>query len=424
MTEAKKAVARKDISKEYQWQVEKLYTDEALWEADLNTARDLLGKAKDFQGHLADSVLIFLDFLSYQEDLSRLLDKAYLYAAMKKDEDNSVAHYQDMKDRVMGLVVEAESVLSFFQPEVLAMPQYRLGEYLQNPKIDIYRKFLLDITRQRPHTLSMEEERILSMTGEMAASFQTIYGMLCNVDMEFPMIINDAGQEEQLTHGNYIRLMESPQREVRKNAYNALYAAYGKENNTIASIYNSSVKKDAFYARVHKYDSALAASLFADNVPIAVYDKLIGCVRNHLPLLWEYLDLRKELLNLDQLAMYDVYVPLFNKGERQYNYQEAKETILKGLAPLGDEYLQKVAQGLDSGWVDVYENIGKTPGAYSTGIYGSDPYILMNFQGNLNSVFTLAHEMGHSMHTYYSNTKQPYIYTGYRIFVAEVASTV
>lgn len=419
-----KVKARHEIDPQYQWDTAKIYSQESLWEQDLDKIRALLPQAAEFQGRLGEGAEIFLDFLNYQEELSRLADKAYLYASMKKDEDNTQSRYQDMKDRVLGLLVEAQSALAFFEPELLALPPEQVEEYLQNPQITVYEKYLGDILRLRPHTLSKEEEKLLSLSGEMAASFDNIYSMLCHADMEFPLITNEEGEEERLTHGNYIRFLESGQRDVRKQAYYALYDTYGRQINTLAAIYASSVKKDTYYARVRNYTSALAASLFADNVPPAVYEKLIIAVHENLPLFWRYLKLRKRVMQLDELKMYDVYMPLFASGERRYSYEEAAELVKAGLSPLGEEYVGIIAKGLESGWVDVYENTGKTPGAYSSGVYGTDPYILLNFQGNLNSVFTLAHELGHSLHSYYSHQHQPYIYAYYKIFVAEVASTV
>ncbi len=415
---------RSQIESKYKWNTSKLYNDESLWERDFIKIKELLPKAESFKGRLGDDAKILLGFFAYGEELSRLIDKAYLYAAMKKDEDNNNSRYQDMKDRILGLAVEAQSSLAYFEPEILSLPRERISEYLRNPMISLYAKHLEDILRLRPHTLSQNEERLLSLSGEIAASFDNIYAMVCNADMKFPEIVNDKGEKEPLTHGNYIRFLENKNRETRRRAYNALYNTYGEQLNSLAAIYASSVKKDAYYARVRNYDSALSASLFADNVPIAVYEKLLIAVREGLPLFWRYLKLRKKVLNLDELKMYDVYVPLFSEEDKSYSYEEAKKIVLEGLKPLGEEYLQIAGWGLESGWVDVYENQGKTPGAYSSGVYGTDPYILLNYQGNLNSVFTLGHELGHSMHTYFSCREQPYIYSSYKIFVAEVASTV
>jgi len=424
MNEATKTPQRADIDQKYKWKVADIYPDEALWEADCEKMRELLKKSVNFQGHLGDDVEVFYNFLSYQEELGQILDKAYTYASMKKDEDNTVSRYQSMKDRIQGLAVQAGSALAFAQPEILSIEEDKMEQYLKDERVALYRKYIKDITRLRPYTLSTSEERILAMSGEMGASFGNIFSMLNNADMKFPLITNEDGVKEELSHGNYIRFMESKNRQVRQDAFLALYDTYGKSRNTLASLFSSSVKKDVFYANCRNYQGALQASLYEDNVETEVYDNLISTVREYLPLFWRYLDLRRRILGLDELHMYDIYVPLCPQGGGKYTYEQAKEIVRAGLAPLGEEYGRIAGEGLEGGWVDVYENIGKTSGAYSSGAYGTAPYILMNFQGNLNSVFTLAHELGHSMHSYFSWMRQPYIYSYYKIFVAEVASTV
>ena len=424
MIDKKNPLARKDVPKEYKWRIEKIYEDESLWQKDCQEIRDLLPEGEKYKGHLADGVKLFLGFLHFQEKLSQMIDKAYLYASMKKDEDNTVSRYQAMKEEITGLSVEAQSVLSFFEPELLAMPDEILADYLKNKEISLYAKYISDITRMREHTLDIQGERLLAMAGEMGGAFSGIFSMLDNADLQFPMIKDEEGAEVRLTHGNFINFMESTNREVRKGAFTALYQTYGKNINTLAAIYAGSVKKDAFYAKAHKYDGTLAASLDQDNVPPTVYNKLISTVREHVPIFERYLALKKKLLKVEELHIYDIYTPLFGESKREYDYGEAVEIVKKGLAPLGGEYGEIADLGLKSGWVDIYENTGKTSGAYSSGIFGMEPYILMNYQGNLNSVFTLAHELGHSMHSYFSWKNQPYVYAYYRIFVAEVASTV
>ena len=415
---------RREIPKEYQWDLSDLYPDDLSWETDLIELRGLLPKAQEYQGRLGESVVVLLEFLRYEERLSRLLDKVYTYASMKEDEDNRLSNYQSMKDQAQGLAVEAEAALSFFQPELLAIPESQLALYLQNAQLAPYARAIAEITRQRPYTLSKNEERILAYSGEIAASPKQIFQMLNNADLDFPFTPNDQGQTEKLSHSRYIQRMESPNREVRKAAFQALYQTYGKNRNTFAATLSSAVKKNIFYARVRNYESALSASLFADEIPIPVYDRLISTVRSSLPLFFRYLQLRRRLLQLDRLHMYDIFAPLFGQPQEIYSYEDAQKIILLALAPLGSEYVSLVEQGLSQGWVDVYENQGKTPGAYSGGAYDSKPYILLNYKNNLNSVFTLAHELGHSLHSYLSRRQQPYIYSDYSIFVAEVASTV
>jgi len=267
-------------------------------------------------------------------------------------------------------------------------------------------------------------EKLLAESSEMAAAFDNIYGMLADADLQFPLVNNEQGEREQLSHGNYIRFLQSKERRLREEAFTAMYETFGSFANTIAATFAASVKKDAFYAKARHYDSSLAAELFGDHVPLSVYHQLIQTVRRHLPLFHRYLRLRGRMLKLPQLHMYDVYVPLLPEREETYSYEQAKAIVLEALAPLGREYTDVLAAGLNSGWVDVYENKGKTSGAYSSGVYGTAPYILMNYQDNLNGLTTLAHEAGHSMHSYFTWRKQPYVYGNYRIFVAEVASTV
>ncbi len=424
MSQPKIILKRNQLAAEDKWKVEKIYADEKIWQADFEKAQQLLEKAAPFNGTLSDGADQFFSFLHYEEELSLLVDRLYLYASMRSDEDKNEPLFQSLKERIQSLAVEASSLLSFFSPQLLAIRQELLEAYLQDSRIAPYRKMIEDITRLRPHTLKEEEERILAMTGEMAVSYKTIFTMLNTADIDFPTITNSEGEEEQLSHGKYIRFLESSDRRVRKEAFDKHYATYEKKKNTFAALYGSSVKKNVFYARARNYADSRSASLFVDDVPVSVYDNLIETVHQNLPLYWQYLEDRRKLLAVDELHLYDVYAPLFADFEKEYDYNQAKEMMLAGLAPLGEDYGRIVAQGLAQGWVDVYENVGKTPGAYSTGTYDTEPYILMNYQANLNSVFTLAHEMGHSMHSYFSAKAQPYVYSSYSIFVAEVASTV
>lgn len=408
----------------YQWRVSDIYADEANWQADVERVKTLTDQAAAYQGRLGQGPLLLLEYLHCQDQLSMLLNRVYLYAAMKRDEDNRVARYQAMRDTAEGLAVAVTAKLSFFEPELLALPDELLGSYLQNAEIALYQKYIDDILRLAPHTLAPSEEKLLAESGEMAAAFDNIYGMLCDADLQFPEIANEQGQMERLSHGNYIRFLQSKEQRLRKDAFFAMYGTYGSFANTISATFAASLKKDSFYAKAKNYDSALAASLFGDNVPIGVYQQLIKTVRRHLPLYHRYLQLRRRMLKLDELHLYDVYVPLLPDLQVEYTYPQAVNTVLAALAPLGPEYIGILAGGLKNGWVDVYENQGKTSGAYSSGVYGTAPYILMNYQDNLNGVFTLAHETGHSMHSYFTWQNQPFIYGSYRIFVAEVASTV
>ncbi len=415
---------RSAAAKETCWSVENVYADTALWEQDLALIRPLLEKAALYDGHLAEGWELFRDCLLWQEELGRKLEKLYVYAAMKRDEDNGNSLYQGLYQRIESLYVEASAKLAFFAPQVLALPEETMDAYLREPALQLYTRMIQDIRREKPHMRNEAEEKLLAASGEIASSFDNIYSMLCDADMTFPVIENEQGEKEQLSHGNYVRFLRSRDRRVRKDAFDGLYATYRALGNTLAANYVASVKKDNFYAAAHHYDSALAASLFGDNVPEEVYRNLITTVRKHQGAVADYLRLRKSLLGVDQLHLYDVYVPLFPELKQEFHWEKAKEIVLDALAPLGEQYVRDFRAGLDARWVDVYENKGKCSGAYSGGAYDTAPYILMNFQNDLNSVFTLAHEGGHSMHSYYTRKNQPYVYGDYRIFVAEVASTV
>ena len=421
---ADKILTRDQIEDQYKWRIDRIYADREAWQADLDKAKSMLSQVSSYQGHLSDNPELFLKFLQWQEQLSQIIEKVYVYAAMRRDEDNANPEAQAMRSAAETVAVEASSLLAFFSPEVLAMDENLLNAFLEKPELQLYRRFINDITRMKPHTLSPEQEALLAGTGEMAGSFDTIYSMLADADMEFPDVKDKDGNAHSLSSGSYIPMLRSADRVLRRNAYEALYDTYGKFANTIGATLSASVKADNFYARTRCYESALAASLDGDNVPLDVYHQLIATVRGYLPVFYEYLDVRRERLGLDRLAMYDLYVPLYPELPLNFSWEQAKDMVIKALLPLGEDYTKELAEGINNGWVDVYESKGKSSGAYSSGVYGTDPYILLNYQDDLNSVFTLAHEGGHSMHSLYSRRHQPYIYSDYRIFVAEVASTV
>ncbi|HHW61224.1 MAG TPA: oligoendopeptidase F, partial [Syntrophomonadaceae bacterium] len=330
-----------------------------------------------------------------------------------------------MCDRVESLAVQLASCTAFIVPEILSIPEENLQAFMdENSELQVYRHFIDELLRQRPHILSPEEEKLLAMVADVSMASGNIFTMLNNADIKFPAIRDEEGREIELTKGRYGTFMESHDRRVRKDAFEALYSSYGKVINTLGATLNASIKTDIFYARARKYPSAIEASLDQDNVPLAVYDRLIESVHAYLTHMYRYMELRKRLLGLDELHMYDIYVPLVPDYKVNILYEEAKKKVLEALEPLGPEYLSQMKNGLEDGWIDVYENEGKTSGAFSWGTYDTKPYILMNYDNRLDDLFTLAHEMGHSMHSYYSNQQQPYVYSQYSIFVAEVASTV
>lgn len=425
MNKSKTLPKRNEVPAEFKWRLEDMYASDSDWEKDVQTVKQLAERIATQKGKLGSSGQQLLETLRLQDELLKTLDQVYVYARMRRDEDNTNSTYQALTDRATTLSTQVYGAISYIQPEILGIPQEELEKWLKEvPGLEHYRILLEEITRFKPHTLSAEEEAIMANVSELASAPSKIYGMLNNADIKFPMITDENGEEVELTKSRYVQFMESKDRRVRREAFEALYATYGKHRNTIAASLTSAVKADVFYARTRKYPSAIYAALFADNVDLSVYDNLISTIREHLPLMHRYIALRKKMLAVDELHMYDLYVPIVPEVDMKIPYEQAVETIKEALKPLGDEYGSVLAEGFSNGWVDVYENEGKTSGAYSWGAYTSHPYVLMNYQDNVNNMFTLAHEMGHALHSYYSHKEQPYTYSDYKIFVAEVASTL
>ena len=361
----------------------------------------------------------------WMDEVGQSIGEIYTYARMRRDEDNRNPNYQALTDRAGALSVKAGSALAFVVPEILALPEGKLQQFRdENKAMALYDHALEDILRKREHVLTPEEEKLLAEMGEIAEGPSTIFGMANNADLKFPSIKNEKGEEVELTKGNYIQFMESEDRRVRQEAFETFYATYQKQINTWAAILTANIKGDVFFAKARRYPSAIEASLDDDKVPLTVYDSLIDTVREFLPEMHRYVKLRKKALGLDELHMYDIYVPMVSEVKMKIPYQEAVDMCREGLKPLGEEYGKVLEKGFTSHWIDVYENQGKTSGAYSWGTYRSHPYVLLNHQDTLDSMFTIAHEMGHALHTYFSNRTQPHIYAGYKIFVAEVASTL
>lgn len=417
--------ARTEIPDKYKWRLEDIYAGDDQWEQDFRKVEEMTGQVEAYRGKLGESARSLLEAFRAREKINELNEKVYTYARMRRDEDNTNAVYQALSDRAESLSARVQTAVSYFVPEILELPAETLERFIQEePGLELYRFALEEIRRQKPHTLSAVEEQIIARAEEVTQAAANIFRMINNADITFPPVKDEEGKEVEVTHGRYIQLMESSDRRVRRDAFASLYSSYRKLINTLAATLGSSVKKDVFYARVRRHPSALQASLFADNIPVEVYENLIQTVRKNLPLMYRYIRLRKKMLGLDELHMYDLYTPLVKDIKWDIPYPKAVEMIREGLAPLGDSYVETMVRGINSGWVDVYENKGKTSGAYSWGPYGVHPYVLLNYQDNLNNVLTLAHEMGHAMHSYYSYKEQPYIYAHYKIFTAEVASTV
>lgn len=423
--EQAKLKSRSEIPGDYKWRLEDIFPSDQAWEDEFKRAEKLLERAVEFQEHLGDSAEILLACFEWMDEIGQSIGEIYTYARMRRDEDNREARYQALTDRAGSLSVRIGSALAFVVPEILALPEGKLKEFSkENSRMKLYDHALGDILRKREHVLSPAEEKLLAQMGEIADAPSTIFGMANNADIKFPTIKNEHGVEVELTKGNFIQFMESENRGVRQEAFETLYGTYQKQINTWAAILNSSIKGDVFFAKARQYPSAIESSLDDDKVPLTVYNSLIDTVREFLPEMHRYVKLRKKALGLDELHMYDIYVPIVSEVKMKITYQEAVQMCLEGLNPLGPEYQKVLEEGFNSHWIDVYENQGKTSGAYSWGTYNSHPYVLLNHQDTLDSMFTIAHEMGHSLHTYFSNRIQPHIYAGYKIFVAEVASTL
>ena len=414
---------RNELDKKYTWKVEDIYPSDEAWKKELESATDI-SRLENFQGKLADSAKMLFDCLALYHEISCVVDRLYVYATMKFHEDSTNSFYQSMSNQAELLLIEYSAKTSFLIPEIVEIPEKKLEEFLNEEKgLELYQHFLENVNRQKMHTLSKKEEELLAKTAELANAPQTIFTMLNDADMRFPNIKDENGKEVQLTKGRYTTFLESQNREVRKEAFEALYDTYLKQKNTLAAAYYASVKGDVFYASARNYKSALEAALEDDKIPVSVYDTLIETVHESIPLLHRYVSLRKKLLGVDELHMYDLYVPVVSQVQKEISYEEAKETVQKALSVMGDDYVNALKKGFDGGWIDVYENEGKRSGAYSWGTYSAHPYVLLNHNNTINSMFTVAHEMGHALHSYFTWQKQPYVYSGHKIFVAEVAST-
>ena len=416
---------RTEIPEKDKWNIEKMYPDNASAEADLNASVKAAEEYGKYRGRLSESASVLADALTESDRLEQKLERAFVYARMKLDEDNRIPQQQELYSKAASAISQVSSLTSFVVPELIRIPEDQLNGFIsEEPRLQPYRHLLESAMRQRDHVLSPEEENILAQLGEALSAPDQIFTMLNDADMKFGEVTDEEGKKTELTHGNYITFMRSQNREVRKDAYTHCYEAYKGLINTISANYSASVKTDVISARLRHYPSARAAALSGGKIPESVYDNLIDSVRETLPKMHEYAALRKKLLGVDELKMCDIYVPLVNLPKKTVSFQQAVEIGKEGLAPLGDAYLQQFQKGIDSRWIDVYENEGKTSGAYSFGSYDSDPYVLMNFDSTLDDVFTLVHEMGHSMNSWLTRRTQPYTYGGHSIFTAEVASTV
>lgn len=415
---------RSEVREEDTWNVKDMYESVEDWEKELTAIRTIVDKVAEYEGKVMESAGSLLAVLSGLAEAGEKLGLAFNYAERLFDEDQTNTAHQAMNAKAYSAYAEMESRVAFVDPEIIAAPQELLERYYEESDgLPLYRKQIEEIRRRKAHCLSAEMEKLLAMTAEMSQTPADAFSILSNADLVLPEIVDENGEKVRLTSGRYGQFIQSADRRVRKDAFEAMYSTYKQFLNTFASLYNGNVKQQIFQAKARKYASTLEAAVDANHVSPDVYQNLIETVSQNLDKMHRYVSLRKKCLGTEDLHMYDIYTPMIPDMAKTISFEEAKETVLKALAPLGEDYVAKVKEGFENRWIDVYENQGKRSGAYSAGAYGCHPYVLLNYNGTLDDVFTLAHEMGHAMHSYYSNETQPYIYAEYKIFVAEVAST-
>ena len=414
---------RSEIPQQYKWKMEDLYATNEAWEVDFVKLQKGIEEVKQFEGTLAQSAENLLKMQETCDTLGELMENVFVYANQRMHEDTSDGYYQGLAARAQMLMVQLSEATAYVEPEILNIPEETFKEMMKLEGLQKYETYFGRLLKKKEHILSKEMEELLAGAAEVGEGPRDTFMMFNNADLKFPVITGEDGELEEITHGKYIKLLESQNREVRKAAFTGMYETYGKFKNTLAATYRANVKQAGFFAKARKYESSLSAALAGSAIPTEVYDSLIESVHAHLPALHEYVKVRKEKLGVDELHMYDLYVPMVGEADKKIPYEEAKEIVLEGLAPLGEDYQELLKKGFTEGWIDVYENEGKRSGAYSWGAYGTHPYVLLNYSDTLNNVFTLAHEMGHALHSYHSDEAQDFIYAGYKIFVAEVAST-
>ena len=414
---------RNEINEKDTWDLSTIFETDQKWEEELALLTEDTKQAASLEGHLLDSAESLLDITERYLELSRRLEKLYVYAHMKNDQDTRVAKYQEYYAKAMTLYSQLDQVFSFYEPEFMAITEEQYQNFLaEEPKLQPYKHFFDKLLQNKEHVLSQREEELLAGAGEIFGAASETFAILDNADIVFPFVKDEDGNEVQLSHGVYMRLVESKNREVRRGAYEALYSTYEQYQHTYAKTLQTNVKVQNYRAKVRNYKSAREAALAANFVPESVYDNLVSAVRKHLPLLHRYLALRSKILGIQDLKMYDVYTPL-SSVEYSFTYEEALKKAEEALAVLGEDYLSRVKRAFNERWIDVYENQGKRSGAYSGGSYDTNAFMLLNWQDNLDNLFTLVHETGHSMHSSYTRETQPYVYGDYSIFLAEIAST-
>lgn len=424
MSRTKMLIPRSAQKVEDTWDLSSLFPNDASWETAFAEWERRIEEYDRFRGKLAEGPEIIAHCLRFDLDMDRQGERLGTYAFLKTAEDLSNSEYQRMRGRFLNVASRVAQAASFIRPELLAIPPEKMEQYLRHESLRPYDVYLRRILRWRPHTLSSAEERLLAMQTEMADTPSHVFHQLNNADLRFGVLENEKGQKIELTHSTFMTFLQSPSRKVRSRAFQTFYEKYLEHQNTLAATLAGSMQKDVYYARVRNFGSSREAALFAENIPVTVYDQLIATVRKYLPVLYRYYELRRKKLRLKRLSVYDTYVPLVKDVKVKRSWDEAVSLVLEALKPLGAEYVEILRRGFESRWCDKYENRGKQSGAFSAGTYDGNPYILMNYQEDVfDHVFTLAHEAGHSMHSYYSAHHQPYHLYQYTIFVAEVAST-
>lgn len=415
---------REEIPAEFQWDLESIFATKSDWEREFAQVSERMGALRKYQGRLTESPETLYDAIQEMLSVQERLDRLEVYASHRHDEDTANPEFQELQEKISSLYTKFAATTAYVEPEILAADRSSLQKYVESEeRLKLYAHYIDNIFRKQEHTLSESEEKMLSEISEINQNASKIYSMFLNADMKHKSIKDENGNEVQLTNGNYFPLMESSDRRVRKDAFEAYYDTYRSYKNTLATALAGEVKKNVTMASIRKFPSARAAALFQDNIPEAVYDQLIESVHANMDKMYRYMALRKKTLGLKEMHMYDLSTPMIAGAEKNVPYDEAVQMILEALKPMGEEYISVLKRGFEDRWVDRYESKGKRSGAYSGGAYGTKPFVLMNYHENLDGMFTLAHEMGHSMHSYFSRGNQSYVYGGYPIFLAEVAST-
>ena len=415
---------RQEQCTENTWRLEDIYENEDLFSQDAERLDARMDEFAGLQGTLKDGSEALLKVMRLYEEMNQIFEKLYVYANQRNHEDTANAKYQKMSGEMNIVAARLSQVTAWLESEILELDEAVLRQEMElEPELKKYDWFLIQITRKKAHILDKEKEALMARVGELAQTPSNVFAMFNNADITFPEITDEKGEKRKLTVGTFISCMESKDRILRQHAFQALYGEYKQYINTLSAAYYGNAKQADFFAKERHYANAMKEALDGSNIPVSVYQNLIETMKKRLPAMYRYVALRKKLLGYEELHMYDVYVPMVETPEKKYSFEEAKEIVKRALAPLGEDYQALLQKGFDNRWIDVYENEGKRTGAYSWGAYGTHPYVLLNYHGSLNDVFTLAHEMGHALHSWHSDHKQPYLYAGYKIFVAEVAST-